>query len=86
MRWEIVELESGGLAVAEVGTGLAVCKVNQPRELSEPNARLIATSPVMLKLLERFDALDTDPHVTDAEWSQFRRDVHALLRIVEGQS
>jgi len=47
---------------------------------------IMAERQSLLTLLERFDALDTDPHVTDAEWSEYRRDVYVALAEAGGGS
>jgi hypothetical protein len=53
------------------------------RSDGEVLARLLKERNAMLALLVLFNHLDTDPHATDAEWSQFRRDLHGLFRSVQ---
>jgi len=65
-----------------------ITTTTSPRSISandrEAVRAMMAERQSLLDLLERFDALDNDPHITEAEWSQFRRDVPAMLAKANG--
>ena len=49
-------------------------------------ALALAERARLLELLGRFETLDQDPHVTDAEWSTFRREVHEAVEAAKGDN
>jgi hypothetical protein len=73
--WEVVEMEDGRLCVAEVGTGLAVCQVKQPRAIAEPKARLMAVAPDLLEACEAFLASKTESAEEEAAIKAMRKAV-----------
>lgn len=49
------------------------------RFMSQEIDRLRAVNADLLAACERFEALDIDPHATEAEWSEFRRQLNAAI-------